>query len=58
MDLKNSCDEVRDEVVHLKQEVCTLTTSLETKQKHIKMEQNELKDLKDRVESNEVSKTS
>ncbi|KAG1953245.1 coiled-coil domain-containing protein [Pimephales promelas] len=54
MDLKNSCDEVRDEVVHLNQEVCTLTTSLETKQKHIKMEQNELKDLKDRVESNEA----
>ncbi|KAK7149548.1 hypothetical protein R3I94_009007 [Phoxinus phoxinus] len=54
MDLKNSCEEVRKELVHLRQEVWTLTESLETQQKHIKMEQNELEDLKDRVESNEA----
>ncbi|XP_077090353.1 coiled-coil domain-containing protein 146 isoform X2 [Siphateles boraxobius] len=54
MDLKNSCEEVRKEVVHLRQEVWTLTESLETQQKRIKMEQNELEDLKDCVESNEA----
>ncbi|XP_056093282.1 coiled-coil domain-containing protein 146 [Rhinichthys klamathensis goyatoka] len=54
MDLKNSCEEVRKEVVYLRQEVWTLTESLETQQKHIKMEQNELEDLKDCVESNEA----
>lgn len=57
IDLKNSCEEARKEVVHLRQEVWTLTESMETQQKHIKMEQNELEDLKDRVESNKVSKT-
>ncbi|NP_001076522.1 coiled-coil domain-containing protein 146 [Danio rerio] len=52
--LKNSCEEVRKEVLKLRQEVRTLTESMETQQKHIKKEQLELEDLKNRVESNEA----
>ncbi|XP_067248185.1 coiled-coil domain-containing protein 146 isoform X1 [Chanodichthys erythropterus] len=54
MAMKNSCEEVKKEVVHLRQEVWTLTESLETHQKNIKKERHELEDLKGRVESNEA----
>ncbi|XP_073694205.1 coiled-coil domain-containing protein 146 [Garra rufa] len=54
MSLKNSCEEVRKEVVQLQQEVKTLTESMETQEKHIKKEQQELENLKDLIESNEA----
>ncbi|XP_058628697.1 coiled-coil domain-containing protein 146 isoform X2 [Onychostoma macrolepis] len=52
--MKNSCEVVRKEVVQLRQEVKTLTESMETQHKHIKKEQHELEKLKDLVESNEA----
>ncbi|XP_016406202.1 coiled-coil domain-containing protein 146 [Sinocyclocheilus rhinocerous] len=52
--MKNSCEEVRKEVVQLRQEVKTLSESMETQHKHIKKEQHELEKLKDLVESNEA----
>lgn len=55
--MKNSCEEVGKEVVQLRQEVKTLSESMETQHKHINKEQNELEKLKDLVGSSEVSKT-
>ncbi len=52
--MKNSCEEVRKEVVQIRQEVKNLTESMETQLKQIKKEQHELEKLKDLVESNEV----
>ncbi|XP_043092918.1 coiled-coil domain-containing protein 146 [Puntigrus tetrazona] len=52
--MKNSCEEVRKDVVQFRQEVKTLTESMETQHEDIKKEQHELEKLKDLVESNEA----